>query len=162
MIKWMRALVIGTVAGIVVVVIMSLLAPLAGIDADLCVPVGTALGFDASAALAGCVAQLVIGAVAGVVYAIVFEYVTQRATWWIGLLIGLGHACVAGIGVGFLFVYRAPADGVLPPGGFMLFRGAWAAVVLVVAHVLYGVIVGAAYGSPLHAERHTPVAWRDV
>jgi hypothetical protein len=161
-IKWTRALLVGALAGIAVVAVMSVLAPLLGVDADLCVAIGAALGFDAWAALAGCVLQIILGAVAGIAYAVVFEYVTQRATWWLGMLMGMGHACVAGIGVAFLFVYRAPVGGVSVPGGFMLFRGAWAAVVLIVAHIMYGTILGAAYGRPLHRDTAAPLAWRDA
>lgn len=160
--KWRRALIVGAAAGAVVVVLMSLVAPLLGIDADLCVPVGAALGFGGWAAVAGCVAQLVIGALGALVYAAVFEFVTHRATWWIGLLMGVGHACIAGVGVGFLFVWRQPPDGVAVPGGFMLFRGAWAAVVLVIAHVLYGTLVGACYGAVRRRPPDPALAWTDV
>lgn len=161
-VKWRRALIIGALAGAVVIVLMSVVAPLFGIDADLCLPVGAALGFTDWTAVAGCIAQLVVGALGALVYAAVFEFVTHRATWWLGMLIGVGHACLAGIGVGFLFVWRQPVDGVMVPGGFMLFRGPWAAVVLVVAHVVYGTIVGAAYGPVRRPSRKASIAWRDV
>jgi|SRR6185503_5120489 len=161
-VKWRRALVVGTVAGAVVIVLMSVVAPLLGIDADLCRPVGAALGFNEWAAVAGCVAQLIIGAVGALVYAAVFELVTQRASWWLGLLIGIGHACVAGIGVGFLFVWRQPIDGVAVPGGFMLFHGPWAAVFLVVAHIVYGTIVGASYGAVRRQRTKAAFVWKEI
>jgi hypothetical protein len=161
-VKWRRALIIGALAGAVVIVLMSVVAPLLGIDADLCLPVGAALGFTEWTAVAGCVAQLIVGALGGIVYAVVFEFVTQRATWWLGLLIGIGHACLAGIGVGFLFVWRQPLDGVTVPGGFMLFRGAWAAVALVVAHVVYGTIVGAGYGDVRRQRVEPLLVWKEL
>lgn len=161
-IRWRRAIISGAVAGVVVIVIMSLLAPLAGVDADLCVPIGAALGFQNYMVAAGCVAQIVIGAIAGIVYAFVFEYVTGRAGWWVGVLIGIGHACIAGLGVGYLFVYRPPVEGVSVPGGFMLFRGVWAAAILVVAHIIFGAIVGASYGRAIHNVQSEPLVWRDA
>jgi len=160
-IKWRRALAIGALAGVVVIVLMSVVAPLLGIDADLCAPVGAALGFTDHAALAGCIAQLVVGAIGALVYAAVFELVTHRATSWLGLLIGVGHACLAGLGVGFLFVWRQSLDGVSVPGGFMLFRGAWAGVVLIIAHVAYGTLIGAMYGPVRRRRRDRPLAWRE-
>lgn len=106
--------------------------------------------------IVGAVVQVVLGLVAGIIYAAIFEWITHSASWWIGLLIGIGHAAIAGLALGYLTLLRDPTRAFIPTGSFLIYHGAWAVVLVIVAHLAYGTVVGATYG-PV---RFPIVEWR--
>jgi hypothetical protein len=107
----------------------------------------------------GFAVHFVIGVLFATLYAAIFESL-RTATWWLGALLGVGHA---------LFILAAlmpllpsvhprmasethgptPTRMLQPAGFFALNYGRRTAVVAIVAHVLYGAILGAGY-VPLH------------
>jgi hypothetical protein len=112
--------------------------------------------------LIGCMVQLVVAAIVGVIYAVVFEWVTRRSGALVGLLIAIPHLVVAGLAMGFIPMGGGEL-GVGHPGAFLEYRGALAIVVFVIAHLLYGITVGVAYGRPRHAlPAERPLTWEDV
>src|SRR6185437_11543532 len=100
--------------------------------------------------LLGAAVQFILGLIAGIVYAAIFEWITHRASWWIGLLIGFGHAAVAGLALGYLTLLRGPTRAFIPSGSFLVYHGAWAVLLVVVAHLVFGIVVGATYGPVRH------------
>lgn len=106
--------------------------------------------------LLGAIVQIVLGLIAGIIYAFIFEWITHHASWWIGLLIGIGHAAIAGLALGFLTLLRGPTRAFIPPGSFLVYHGGWAVLLVIVAHVAFGVVAGATYG----AVRHPIVEWK--
>jgi hypothetical protein len=92
------------------------------------------------------------------VYYLIFEALDE-ASWWLGTLLGVVHALFAGtalvsvllplihprMGSSFSAANSAP---LLEPPGFMLLNyGASTPIVMLVTHVIYGAIVGAAAGT---------------
>jgi hypothetical protein len=103
------------------------------------------------------------GTVFGLGYALIFEFVLQRAGWLFGALLGFGHATVVWLGLALL-VWWFPQFAQLFPGDLsFLFQTAGGFVLMWAVHMLYGAIVGAAYGTPLHEpQTRTQVRWREV
>lgn len=159
-----RAIGAGIVGGIVVVTAVWVAGWLTGASADLCALGGVVLTGrrDAIGWLTGAAAQLIIAAIAGLVYATIFELVTRRAGPLIGFAIGVPHAIVAGLAMGFVPVARLIEDGVGPPGAFMEYRGAWVVATFVLAHIAFGVLVGGLYGTVRHPPTTARHQWRDI
>jgi hypothetical protein len=65
---------------------------------------------------------------------------------------------VAGIATGFLPARQLIDAGIDPPGAFLEYRGVVVVAAFVLAHVLFGTLIGALYGRV----RHTIVAQRGV
>ena len=110
----------------------------------------------------GLILQLIVGVVVAIVYATIFEWITRRAGLLLGLAIGIPHAILAGLGVGALPASRMIDAGIMPPGAFYEYRGAWCIVAFVLAHVAFGCIVGAAYGQTRHGVPWVSRPWRAV
>jgi hypothetical protein len=100
------------------------------------------------------VLYLLIAGLLACLYAIGFVYVTERASWAIGLLFSLVHLGVAGLAMDALgdihpLLIRPPLpllDGhLLAPGLFATNFGIMTVVGFVVLHFIYGGIVGAMY-----------------
>jgi hypothetical protein len=162
-----RRVLIGSVCGAVVVLgLIGITGYLTGSGsrADLCRIAGIIItGRDDTAGwVTGCIAQILIAVVAGLVYAVVFEWVTRRAGPLIGLGIGAAHVLLAGIAVGFLPVSALIARGIMPPGAFLEYEGAWMVAAFVVAHVLFGVTVGGMYGSTRRRLNPAATRWTEV
>jgi len=153
----------GIVGGIVVVSAVGIAGLLAGTHADLCRLGGVILTGrrDAIGWLIGAAAQLLIAVIAGVAYAAIFETVTRRAGALIGLAIAVPHAVVAGLAIGFVPASRLIDAGIGPPGAFMEYRGAWVIATFVLAHLVFGTLIGSLYGTVQHAP-YTSRQWRDV
>lgn len=107
------------------------------------------------AVVIGFALQFLLGALIAFGYALLFEG-WQRATWWIGALLGLHHALlVLVVGMPVLASIHprmaskhhgpTPTRQLEPPGFFALNYGRRTPIVTVVAHVLYGLILGAFY-----------------
>jgi hypothetical protein len=123
---------------------------------DLPFLLGTAFSADRTRARAlGYALHFIFGLLFAGVYYLVFVSLDQ-ASWWLGALLGVVHALFAATAlVGVLLPLVHPRMGtsfsaadsapLLEPPGFMLLNyGASTPVVMVVSHVIYGAIVGAA------------------
>jgi hypothetical protein len=123
---------------------------------DLPFLLGTAFSADRTRARAlGYALHFIFGLLFAGVYYLVFASLDQ-ASWWLGSLLGVVHALFAATAlVGVLLPLVHPRMGtsfsaadsapLLEPPGFMLLNyGASTPVVMVVSHVIYGAIVGAA------------------
>ena len=165
--KFARAIGSGLLGGVVAVVAVVAFCAgtwLLGADSDVGALFGAPFmsGGGAVAWLIGCLVQLGVAAIVGVVYAAVFEWVTRRSGMLVGLLVAIPHVIVAGLAMGFLPMGSGDI-GVGHPGAFLEYRGAMAIGVFVVAHLLYGITVGAAYGRPRHSvPAGPPLVWTDV
>jgi hypothetical protein len=107
------------------------------------------------AGIVGFVAHLVLGWLLASLYALAFES-WQRATWWLGAGIGLVHALVVLVAVMPILPsvhprmaseHRGPEPTrqLEPPGFMALHYGRRTPVITIVAHLLYGAVIGAFY-----------------
>jgi hypothetical protein len=162
--KLSRAVVGGLIGGVAVMAIVWLGGWASGSDGDLSALLGAVITHDDGllAWTIGCVVQLVVAAVAAIVYAAIFEWVARRGGAIVGLVVAMGHVVVAGLAVGFLPVDGIVAAGLQPPAAFMEYRGLWVLTAFIVAHLLFGVIVGAMYGRTIHWATRSSVQWREV
>jgi magnesium-transporting ATPase (P-type) len=162
--KLERVISAGIIGCVVVLALVWLAGYFAGADADL-VALTAATVFGRVAAgtwIAGFAIQLVLAFVASAVYAALFEWVTLRSGLLIGLVIGIPHAVVAGLAVGFLPGDRLLGAGIAPPGAFFEYRGVWCLVAFIAAHLIFGCIVGAMYGATRHAAPTVRRTWTEV
>ncbi len=158
--KISRAIVAGVVGGALVLAVVGLAGRLGGSHADLCALTGVILTGRADAVgwLAGCAAQLAVAVTAALVYAALFEHVTRRGGALVGVAIAVPHATVAGLAVGLLPVARLNDAGITPPGMFLEHRGVWMVAAFVLAHLLFGTMVGLLYGSASSGARSPSAA----
>jgi hypothetical protein len=112
--------------------------------------------------LAGFVAQLIVAVIAAIVYAAIFEWVTRRAGFWIGVAIAVPHLVIAGLIVGFLPADPLIAAGLRAPGAFFEYEGVWAVIAFICAHLAFGAVVGTIYGATRHPATAAPRIWLDV
>ena len=158
-----RALTSG-LGGAVAAVLIFLVAHVAvGRDADMSVIVGewiTSQG-NSFAWLAGAIAQLVLGTVLGLAYAAAFEFVFRHSGVLPRLAIATPHVIIAGFAVGW---FTAPPQVAAPllVGAFLSFVGPGAVAAFVIAHAVFGLVVGALYGRTLHSPSEAPVVWREI
>jgi hypothetical protein len=104
--------------------------------------------------LLGALIQLLILGVAGLLYAWAFEHLTQHAGALTGVLFSLVHSLIGGIALGLVVRVHPRVPEAMPaPGWWALHYGAWGFIVLVLAHAVYGAVVGAAY-EPAGARAH--------
>jgi hypothetical protein len=52
--------------------------------------------------------------------------------------------------------------GIGPPGAFMEYRGPWVLVSFVLAHLVFGTLVGKLYGRAQHAPATAGYRWREI
>jgi hypothetical protein len=118
-------------------------------DADLCRLVGAVLtGRGTAAAIVlGCAGQFVAAMIAAYLYAFLFEHLFHRAGLLAGLLIGVAHVIVAGLVMGLMPVMPLLHAGIEPPGAFMHARGPIVVAGFLLAHLAFGAVMGATYGS---------------
>jgi len=159
-----RAIIAGLAGCVVVLLVTWIAGYVLDADTDLAALSAATLfaRSDGVAWLAGLIVQVLVGVIAAIVYAAIFEWVTRRAGLVIGLAIAVPHAVVAGLAVGFLPGERLIAAGIMPPGAFYEYRGAWCMAAFVVAHLLFGCIVGTVYGRTLHRMPHESAQWTEV
>ncbi len=162
--RFWRTIIAGIAAGALAIAIVGGAGWLSGVDADLCMLLGAVVTGDTGTTtwLVGGLGQLLVAVVAAIIYAIIFEWVTRRAGAVIGVLIAIPHVVVAGLAVGFLSGSRLLEAGILPPGAFMEYRGAVVLVGFVLAHLVFGTLVGASYGRTRHVVPATMTIWHDV
>ena len=162
--KFSRAIVSGVIGGVLVIAIVFAAGVASGQDADLCALLGNSITGITGVLpwTIGLAAQLAVGIAAALLYATIFEWVTRRGGLLVGLAIAPAHTIIAGLAVGFLPAARLMSSGVSPPGAFLEYRGFIVAGAFVVAHLLFGVIVGAAYGASRHPIPRTAAVWHDV
>jgi hypothetical protein len=126
---------------------------------DLPFLLGTAFTADRTRARAlGYALHFLFGLLFASAYYLVFVALDE-ASWWLGALLGVVHALFAGtalvsvllplihprMGTSFSAADSAP---LLEPPGFMLLNyGASTPIVMLITHVIYGAIVGAAAGT---------------
>lgn len=159
-----RAIAAGVIGAVIVYLIVYVAGSLSGTDADLCLLSGASLTGSAGALswLFGAIGQLVIAVIATLVYAAIFEWVTRRAGAVVGFLVAIGHVVIAGIGIGFLPAQSLVHADLWPPGAFMEYRGLVVLIGFIIAHLVFGTLVGAMYGRVHHAIGSERVVWRDV
>ena len=162
--KLSRAVVGGLIGGVAVMAIVWLGGWASGNDGDLSALLGAVITHDDGllAWTIGCVVQLVVAVVAAIVYAAIFEWVARRGGAIVGLVVAVGHVVVAGLAVGFLPVDGIVAAGLQPPAAFMEYRGLWVLAGFVVAHLVFGVIVGATYGPTVRRPSESAADWREA
>lgn len=97
--------------------------------------------------------------VVGSIYALLFAAfgVASGNAWWVGALIGVVHGIVAGVGFAMIPAMHPrmgtspqPATSGVhlpPPGVFGKNMGAMTPAGVLMAHVLYGLVVGLVYGA---------------
>jgi hypothetical protein len=107
------------------------------------------------APIAGFLTHLLIGWAFALLYALIFEEL-GRATWWLGAALGLAHGLVV------LLVFMPmlpglhprmasndqgpePTRGLEPPGFLALNYGRRTPAIAILAHVVYGLILGGFY-----------------
>lgn len=157
--------VIAGIAGGVVMSVMMAMARAAGLTSMNMSLIEGALFTDdeGKAKVIGAVMHLVVmsGILFGSVYAILFAAFDVEAgnAWWYGLTFGAVHAVVAGIGMAFMpmthprMASEPVAEGassglrLSPPGPFGANMGKPTPVGMVMAHVVYGLVVGLVYSA---------------
>jgi hypothetical protein len=103
----------------------------------------------------GFICHLVIGWIFALLYAATFETI-GIGTWWFGLIIGLVHAIfVLSTGLEIMSSFHprmarpyqgpTPTKQLQPPGFFALNYGRGTPLVTIVAHLIYGTIIGTFY-----------------
>ena len=109
---------------------------------------------------AGVLVNWLIGGVFGFLYAYFFEYVYRRASAGLGLRLGLAHALAASVAFFPFFQLLHEQLGRSPYPEFGFFGtglGAATPVVLLLAHLFFGVTVGLFYGPVRSARVHARV-----
>ncbi len=148
------------VAGMVGSVVMSLIMAVAramGMQANLEMMLGTMLGMAPGTGTwwIGFVMHLMAGAVFAIIYGEIFEHVTHKSGWGLGLGFGFVHAVVSGLALaGIPAIHPLIPEAMPAPGAFMSNLGVMGVVAFVMLHLIYGAIVGAMY-HPIHHKAPT-------
>jgi hypothetical protein len=97
---------------------------------------------------AGLAVQLVNGGLLALPYSAAFERLPRVPAWVLGAGLGVLHSLAAGAALAAVPAVHPEIPGRLPePGPFFARQGRGAVAVLIATHVLYGAVVGAAYGA---------------
>ena len=153
---------LGAVAALAIIVASRWLSP---DDSDVLPLLGgiPLYGAHGSSLLVSGVLQLIIGAVSSLLYALVFEYIMSWADWKLGGTLGLMHAAVGGLVVAYLPLLHTDPSPRTVPGAFLSFLGWGMVLAFLAAHVVYGAIVGAWYGSLRRiVSQRSEVRWREL
>ena len=101
--------------------------------------------------LVGLVLHFVIGGLLGVVYAILFRWLGFAGAR-VGVLISVVHLMVAGFLLsGIPPLHPTVPEVIAPPGVFMSGLGPLGVALFVIAHIVFGAIVGGAYRRSTYA-----------
>ena len=147
-----RAFFSGLLGGIVLTILLAGARVIGISELNLEMTLGT-LGTtpDLNAWTIGFVLHLMLAGVFALVYGQIFEHLA-RAGVGIGLLVGLLHAVVVGIVLGFLTWIHPVLGAELPaPGFFAAGLGLDDVLVFLAVHMIFGMLVGVLYEKPLHA-----------
>ena len=117
--------------------------------------------------LAAAVAVVAVGAASALVYGLVFEHVTRRAGWLPGAAVGVFHGALLAAFIGLVpWIVERAARGSLSVLGWAPLgapQPGCALAAIVAAGILFGAVVGLAYGAPRHpAEADPSVWWREI
>jgi hypothetical protein len=151
-----RAFACGVIGGLVTLLGMVVGRSLGFTELNVELLLGSMLTHDLSflSGVIGAVLYLLIAGLIACLYATGFAYVTQRASWGIGLFFSLVHLGMAGLAMEALgdihpLLIRPPLpllEGhLLAPGLFATNFGVMTVAGFVVLHFVYGGIVGALY-----------------
>jgi hypothetical protein len=112
---------------------------------------------NAGSWILGFMMHMIIGGLLAQLYAFGFEFLTERASAWIGAGFSLIHASIAGVAM-FVLGSIHPLmrnSGELPaPGPFAITYGTLTALVFVGLHLVYGSWVGSLYSMRPQVEVH--------
>ncbi len=146
-----RAFVAGMVGGAAMSALMWM-ARAMGMPANLEMMLGTMVADPGTTAwIIGLAMHLMLSGAIALIYAWAFEHVTHRAGWLVGAGFGIVHAIIAGIVMGMIpMIHPRMPSPVMPPGAFMSNLGAMGVVAVFMLHLVYGAVVGAMYGPPVH------------
>jgi len=112
---------------------------------------------NAGSWILGFMMHIIIGGLLAQLYAFGFEFLTERASAWIGAGFSLIHASIAGV-VMFVLGSIHPLmrnSGEMPaPGPFAITYGTLTALVFVGLHLVYGSWVGSLYSMKPDVEVH--------
>ena len=116
-----------------------------------------------SAIRIGLAAYVVIGIVSGVVYGLIFEFVTRRAGWLIGGIVGALHSTGTLIALTLIFWFGGDVISEAAPFAVEMFHHPALVAIVIAAQVAYGATIGAVYGKTVH-KAVTPVVvqWYEV
>ena len=143
-------------ATLVLTVVMAVSKPLGITRMDIPFLLGTLFTADRNKApWFGFLSHLVMGWIFAFIYGAAFETSSLR-TWWFGLAIGFVHgAFVLSVGLQILSSFHprmahsyqgpTPTRQLEPPGFFALNYGKGTPIVTLIAHLIYGAILGAFY-----------------
>jgi hypothetical protein len=147
-----KAIIAGVLGGVAMTV-LGWLVRQAGLQMNAEMMLGTMVGPPGFGAwLAGFGIHLMLSALIAVAYASGFEYVTHRAGAVVGLGFAVIHVVIAGMVMAMIPAMHPMIPEQMPaPGVFMANMGGTFAALFVIEHLLYGAIVGAAYGPVAHA-----------
>jgi len=146
----------GFAGTIVLTIIMSVSRPLGFTRMDLPFMLGTLFTHDRNKApWLGFIVHLIIGWIFAFIYAITFKS-TGIYTWWFGVLIGFVHgAFVLSAGLQIISAFHprmahpyqgpTPTKQLEPPGFFALNYGKGTPIVTMLAHLVYGGLLGIFY-----------------
>lgn len=146
----------GFIATIVMATIMASGQPLGLSRASLPFILGTMFTADRGrAGVIGFAANIVMGWLFAVLYALAFERL-HAAHWWIGAILGVFHALfvlvvlmplLPGLHPRMASELRGPQPTreLEPPGFMALHYGRWTPILVLFAHIIYGIILGAFY-----------------
>ncbi len=144
-----KALLAGFV-GWVVMTIVLLMAPLMGVP-KMSIPAMLGGMFGLNSIALGWVMHLMIGLVFGIVYAYWLEPHLTGPGWFKGLKFSLIPWIVLMVIVAPMMPMVDPMIRAMPPGFFFANMGLMATMGTLVAHLAYGVVLGAMYGTPSKA-----------
>ena len=147
----------GIIAGLLMVVLMSLARSAGLVSIDIARGFGVLLLGSAGAAswIVGLAVHLALSAVFALFYAAGFRRI-QNAGWSIGAAFGFAHWLIAGIFVGLMPAFRS---GVVP-GIFAINTGLFGFFFVLLLHLMYGAIVGESYARM--AKQHPEVLESEV
>jgi len=147
-----QAFVAGMIGGAAMLLLTWMARTVIGIPVDLEMMLGTmATDPSTTAWLIGFVIHLMVSGAIALLYAWGFENITHRSGWLMGGSFSIIHIVIAGVVFGLLpMIHPRMPSPISSPGAFMSNLGMIGTVAFVLIHVIYGVVVGAMYGSVLH------------
>lgn len=155
-VKGGRAFVAGVVGGLAMSVAMAIARDLYGIPIRLEMILGTLTGLSPGRGTfaVGLVMHLTLSGVVAILYGLGLERAAHRSGVLPGLVLAIPHAIAGGLLVGAIpAVHPLVPEEIVAPGPFFSYLGQGAVLFFVLAHALYGAIVGLGYGPVLHPAR---------
>lgn len=139
-----RALSAGFIAWIAFNLVMAM-APLMGVDMNVPAMLGGMFGMNSLAM--GWVLHLMIGLILGLIYAYGLASHLPGAPWVRGLLYGILPWLAMMVVVAPMLPLVSPSMSKMPPGFFLANMGMIAPVGGLIAHLVFGAVLGAMYGA---------------